>query len=170
VEFQQSWKSRWVHLPNVFVVIYFWVNRQLPLKLLVLSIMPLTLTKLQLSPWNCIMLVNLPLPSISSVRIFFQILRYVQIPPCNFALMCKMPPEIYNNQANWSLWQKIFFCSQFFLSLLSSSSKALVLKPYSKSQANNIWLSSFQLKLVLQEYHQENANLETVKKTIFSFK
>jgi len=25
-----------------------------------------------------------------------------------------MSHEIYDNQADWSLWQKIFFCSQFF--------------------------------------------------------
>jgi len=34
-----------------------------------------------------------------------------------------MPHEIYNNQANWSLCQEnIFFCSQFFLTLLLSLS------------------------------------------------
>jgi len=80
--------------------------------------------------------------------------------------MCKMPPKIYNNQANWSMRQKNILLLPIFFIFIIVIIKGPCFEPYCKNQANKIWLSSFQSKLVLKE----NANLETAKKTIFSFK
>jgi len=60
--------------------------------LYVSSITPLKLTKLQLPPWNCTMLVNLLPPSNFSVSEH----DVLQIPPWSFALMCKMPLKLEN--------------------------------------------------------------------------
>jgi len=70
---------------------FYWVNRQLPLWNCKFPRLPYwKFTKLQLSPWNCTTLINLP-----SRQIFLLVnMMFCKSPPWSFALMCKIPLEL----------------------------------------------------------------------------
>jgi len=93
-------------IKDIYIYIYniYRVNKQLPLEIVIFINYPLKSTKLQLPPWNCTTLINLPPPSNSFVSQH----DVLQILPWSFALMCKMPFELENLYVFFlSLTQKI---------------------------------------------------------------